>query len=88
MNPERFQSFAEQYATAVRAAVGAMQVHTGAQSADEFALDAALTMLEAIRTDGPGAVLHYALNKQGGALRTACASLGTSPAGLQSYLEG
>ena len=91
VTPARFQAFAEAYAPAVMAATLDLAPFLGNKSANEFALDATLAMLDRIERAGVHGVDHYVLNTRGGAFRRTCEALGlgiVNPArALQDYLD-
>jgi hypothetical protein len=77
VNPARFQSFAEAYITALVSAVEHVKpfLQSG-ETAEQYALDTALVMLEQLQRKGIDAIAPYLLNIQGGALSATCAALG------------
>jgi len=90
VNPTRLTAFQDAYAVAVLAAVVDLGCHTSGRTAQEFALDAALSMLYTIERQGVVAVEHYAINARGGAFRRTAEVLGVEPTAraLQNWLEG
>lgn len=90
MNPQRLQSFAEHYASAVLQAEVDLNVYTGGKKPQEHALETTLSMLDTIQSHGLAAVEHYVVNAKGGAFRHTAESLGLPPAtrALQDYLDG
>lgn len=91
MPPARLQSFAEAYAPAVMAAALDLAPHLCGRTADEYALDTTLAMLDQIERAGVHGVSDYIINTRGGAFRRTCDALGldtTNPArALQDYLD-
>ena len=90
MNPDRFAAFADAYAPAVLQAAVELGPHLHGLKVQEFALEAALAMLDMIQTAGVSSVEHYVLNTRGGAFRRTAETLGVEPTAkaLQRYLEG
>jgi hypothetical protein len=90
MNPARLTAFQDAYAPAVLRAVVDLNLHRSGRSPQEYALDAALAMLDTIERRGVEAVEHYVINTRGGAFRHTAEALGVEPTAraLQGYLEG
>ena len=91
MNPDRFQTFALAYATAVKeAAIRSGVFLAPGETIDDYALRATMDMLDRVETKGAEAVENYYLNTYGGAFRAVGAELGIpgTAKGIQNYLDG
>lgn len=90
VNSDRLAAFADAYAPAVLAAVVDLGPHLHGQSAQEYALDACLSMLDMIQAKGLQSIEHYGINSRGGAFRRTAETLGVEPTvtALQHYLGG
>lgn len=91
MNPDRFQTFALAYATAVKtAAIRSGVFLVPGETIDDYALRITITMLDMIESKGVESVEHYYLNTYGGAFRAVGAELGIpgTAKGIQNYLDG
>jgi hypothetical protein len=89
VDPARLESFALTFVPAVLAAARVVKPWTSLPLED-YAVGAAVSMVEAVQRGGVACIEHYVLNSQGRALEATCATLGieVSIEALQNYIGG
>lgn len=92
MNPAKLEQFAEAYARTIADVL--REWGPGRPSpevpADQYAVDAALAMVDQIGSNGADSAQHYYLNVNRGALKRTCAALGipNTSAAVDDFLRG
>lgn len=86
----RLQSFAENYVPCVLDVINRRKYPLFGKTPEEYAVEVAVGITEAITCGGVASVEHYDVNARGGALAAGCRALGLEPsaAALETYLRG
>ena len=88
MNPTALQRFSEALALAVLQAVPILQPDLHGETAEEWAVNTTLALLDQVQRRGIQGIEHYGINTCGGALRLVCTALGLpNIRALEDFLE-